>query len=604
MNYMNDEFLSEFLKSTDWQKIQYLFSEISSASILWVVSSSGKVMQNSEDIYPNLCKLIRKNPDGMKRCNRSHNARFQEAKKTGCMIVSSCFCGLVGFAFPIIIDDEIIAVSGGCHKKSVSHINSEKCLDISEKFSLELNLVKLYAKGISIMSKIEKQHFLDTLSIFTGMLSLLMKWMSRLMIELSFEHNYSAKISALSEVGMLAAEELNWEEMLATIVSKTRYLLSADSCSIYILDHRNNELVLSAKDGLLTYAYGQRIRLGKGIIGHVAQNHSAVIINDIANNPQWRTYSLNDELIKENPYFQSMIFAPLIAQERLIGVIGVCNIEPKEWQKTDLDFLRIISVNVSGIIEKSKIHKEISKELEVAKYMQEKLLPDEFPDIVGYDLSAITIPHNEVGGDYYDFLTINEDSLGIVIADVCGKGIGAAILMANTRGLVHANALQHVSVKDTVFNINNALYKSTSDDKFVTLFYGILNTKTGMFTYTNAGHNHPYVYKSLTENVEALSAGGTVLGMMPGLVYTESMIQIKSGDIIVFYSDGITEAQNKEGDFFGEGRLHEVVYKYMKENEDVRSAQNLLNEIYNAVFDFSSGINIYDDITIIVLLSK
>ncbi len=272
--------------------------------------------------------------------------------------------------------------------------------------------------------------------------------------------------------------------------------------------------------------------------------------------------------------------------------------------KADLDFLLIISVHVSGTIEKSKIHKEISKELEVAKYIQAKLLPDELPEIVGYDISAITIPHSEVGGDYYDFLTIDKDHLGIVIADVCGKGIGAAILMANTRGLVHANALQHISVKDTLFNINNALYESTNDDKFVTLFYGVINTKTGIFTYSNAGHNHPYIYKSITEKPEALSVGGIVLGMMPGFTYAESVTQIESGDIVIFYSDGITEAQNKNGDFFGEEGLHEVVYEYMKKNKGVRSAQNLLNEIYNAVCDFSSDIKINDDITMIALLYK
>ncbi len=329
---MNDEFLNEFLRSPDWQKVQYLFSEISGATIIWVVNSSGKIIQNSEDNYPDLCKLIRKNPNGIKRCSRSHNARYQEVINTGHIVVSSCFCGLIGFAFPLIIDDEVIAVAGGCHhSKSVSPINSEKCHDISTKFNLEPNLVKFYAKSINSMLKTEKQHFLDTLSTFTGMLSLLTKWMSRLMIELSFEHNYSAKISALGEVGMLAASELNWEEMLTTIAGKTRYLLSADSCSIYIFDHRNNELVLSAADGLLNHTYEKRRGLGKGIVGYVAQNHSAVVINDIASDLQ--LYGLNNELIKENPHFKSMIFVPLIAQERLIGVIGVCNIEPKKWQK-------------------------------------------------------------------------------------------------------------------------------------------------------------------------------------------------------------------------------------------------------------------------------
>jgi sigma-B regulation protein RsbU (phosphoserine phosphatase) len=441
--------------------------------------------------------------------------------------------------------------------------------------------------------------------MFTGMTSLLMKWMNRLFLTLNLEDQYAAKLSSLSEIGKLAASELDWREMLKTITGKTKALLSVNACSVYILDQHNQELILSATDGLPAAAVGQRIEVGEGITGRVAQTRAAVAVEDTTSDPRIKSFRIAAKTGERRRSYRSILSVPLIAQDRLVGVIDVRTFQPKAWAQTDVNFLSIIAEQTAGIIEKDKFRMEIGRELEAAMYIQAKLLPDSLPEIKGYDLAVLIVPNSEVSGDYYDFILMNKGRLGIVVADVSGKGIGAAILMANTQGLVNAHARRETGTKKTIFSINNDLCESTEPEKFVTMFYGILDTKTDVLTYTNAGHNYPFVYQASRGGAlcppQALDAGGTVLGMIKDSEYSEGSVRLATGDILVLYSDGVTEARNEDGDLFGVERLHEIVHTYIKENANSLSAQQLLDQIYAAVRDFSSSISLTDDLTIVVL---
>jgi sigma-B regulation protein RsbU (phosphoserine phosphatase) len=598
---MSVSFLREFLASSDWQQMHDQLEKAVDAPILWVVSSSGRSLQRSDDRYPELCQLIRGSTEGLRRCRNSHHARFQEVKRTGQPVVSPCYCGLVGFALPLILDDEIIGIAGGCYHRAESPITMEKCAEISTACDIDLKEVINLAKSIKHMPKVEQKRLFITLLMFTDNMSLLIKWMNRLLMTLKLEDQYSAKLSSLSEIGRLAASELDWEEMLKTITGKTKAVLDVDACSVYILDQHQHELVLIATDGLPASVVGRRIRVGEGITGHVAQTRAAAAVEDATKDPRSTSYSSTS---RRRSVYQSILSMPLMAQDRLIGVIDVRTFKPKRWAQSDTHFLSIIAGQVAGIIEKDKFRMEISRELEAAMYIQTKLLPESMPEIDGYDLAALIVPNREVGGDYYDFIQLDEGRLGIVIADVSGKGIGAAILMATTRGLVNAYARRESGTKNIASGINHVLLDCTDPDKFVTMFYGILNPKTRFFTYTNAGHNYPFVYRARTGKTQALEAGGMVLGLMKDSEYSERKVRLSSGDVLVFYSDGLTEARNTDGELFGVERLHETVHEYLEKNSGKTSAQDLLNWIYEAVSDFSSGIPLADDLTIVVLISK
>lgn len=606
---MAASFLREFLNSPEWEQMQNALEEAINAPILWAVSESGRSMQKSDEEYSDICQLIRETPEGLKRCRNSHRSRFREAKRTGEPIISPCFCGLVGFALPLTLEDEIIGVVGGSHRQAESPMTMEKCAELSTSCGIDLKEVMELAKKIKNMPKVEQKRLLVTLLMFTKNLSTLIRCkneMGALFLTLDMEDQYAARLSFLSEIVKLAASELDWEEMLNSLTGKTKSVLNVDACSVYILNQYQHELMLIATDGLPKSYIGRRIEVGEGITGYVAETRKPVAVEDATADSRFSTSLSSSSSDKKRRWiYKSVLSVPLIAQDRLIGVIDVRSFKPKSWPQADTDFLAIIAEHVAGIIEKDKFRMEISRELEAAMYIQAKLLPDPLPNISGYDVAALIVPNSQVGGDYYDVIHMGKDKLGIVVADVSGKGIGAAILMANIQGLVNAYTYTQsdIELKDSISNINNVLCESTEPDKFVTMFCAILDTKANIITYTNAGHNPPFVYRAKGKP-QALDVGGMVLGMIRNTDYSEGNIQLKSGDVLVLYSDGVTEARNTDGELFDVKRLHEVVEKYIAKNPDSPNAQQLLDHIYTSVRDFSDSMPLTDDLTIVVLCAN
>ncbi|MBD3184529.1 SpoIIE family protein phosphatase [Candidatus Poribacteria bacterium] len=601
---MSVEFLREFINSNDWEQMQKQLEDISDVSVLWAVSDSGRSLLKAEERYFELCQLIRGTEEGLRRCRNSHNRRFQEVRRTGEPAMSPCYCGLMAFALPIILDGNVIGAVGGTHSRAESPITMEKCAEISIACRLDIKDVAEKSKKIKHMPKIEQKRVMSTLTMFTGNLSLLIKWMNRLFLTLNLEDSYSIKLSSISEIGKLAASELNWEEMLKTITGKTKSILDVDACSVYILRHDQQELVLISTDGLPQSVLGKSIKLGEGITGDVAKTRTAASVEDATQDTRTISGSETSRTSRRGKSYKSILSVPLIAQDRLVGVIDVRTFKPKKWLQTDIDFLSIIAAQVAGIIEKDRFRMEINQELEAARFIQARLLPDPLPDVPGYDLDAIIIPNSQVGGDYYDFIMINEKHLGIVIADVSGKGIGAAILMANIQGLVNAYAGNEFGVKDTVSRINQALFNSTESEKFVTMFYSVLDIENGLLTYTNAGHNYPFLCGKDSKECQFLDKGGLMLGMMENTIYSEGSITFKKGDIMILYSDGVTEARNQAGELFGIERLNALVHEYINNNPETINAKDLINHVYQSVCNFSSGISLTDDLTIVAIISK
>ena len=351
---MAASFLREFLESSDWQQMQNALEEAGGAPVLWVVSESGRSMQKTDEHYPDLCQLIRGSSEGLRRCRNSHRTRFQEVKRSGKPVVSECFCGFVGFALPLTLDDGIIGVAGGCHHLTVSPVTMEKCAELSASCSVDLKKVMDHAKTIKHMPKVEQRRFLTTLSLFADMVSVFIRCkneMNALFLTLNMEDDYAARLSFLSEIVRLAASELNWEEMLNTITGKTKSMLSVDACSVYILDQHNRELILIATDGLPGRHLGRRIKVGEGVTGHVAETREVVAIEDATTDPR---FSSSLSSARRRWSYKSVLSVPLMAQDRLIGVIDVRTFKPKSWPRADTYLLSIVAEHVAGIIQKDE----------------------------------------------------------------------------------------------------------------------------------------------------------------------------------------------------------------------------------------------------------
>ncbi|UCB52396.1 MAG: serine/threonine-protein phosphatase, partial [Candidatus Zixiibacteriota bacterium] len=212
-----------------------------------------------------------------------------------------------------------------------------------------------------------------------------------------------------------------------------------------------------------------------------------------------------------------------------------------------------------------------------------------------FDISGINIPSEEVGGDYYDFIPIIENQIGIVIADVSGKGIPAALIMASVRAGLIAEIRNNYAIRSIMTKVNNLLFESTASDIYVTAVYGVLDPKNRIFTFSNAGHNAPILRRAGGE-MKYLTEGGMALGMFENSKYEERPLGITPGEIIVFYTDGVTEAKNDSQEEFGTRRLKQVI-----DDSHQLSAGQIQENIHGAVKEFTGVSHQEDDLTMIVI---
>jgi sigma-B regulation protein RsbU (phosphoserine phosphatase) len=256
---------------------------------------------------------------------------------------------------------------------------------------------------------------------------------------------------------------------------------------------------------------------------------------------------------------------------------------------------------VAIIIEKVMLHeqlvekKRLEGQLEVARQVQLELLPPADPNIEGFEISAYNFPTEEVSGDYYDWVRIYDDQIGMVIADVSGKGVPAALLMAflraSLRAAIHIGYAPHISMA----KVNYLLWESIERNQFVTAFYGVLDASNKTLAYTNAGHNPPLLLDK-DGSTRFIERGGLPLGMFRDTRYYEYYLSIEPGQVIVLYTDGVTEAVNKEGEEYGRERLARAVL-----DAQALSAREMISRLHRDVIDWTQGQGADDDITFFII---
>ena len=243
----------------------------------------------------------------------------------------------------------------------------------------------------------------------------------------------------------------------------------------------------------------------------------------------------------------------------------------------------------------------LTRELANARAIQERLLPAEEPNVKGFQVTGVSVPSREIGGDYFDFLLQDTDHLGVAIGDVSGKGMPAALLMSNLQASLHGQVLHPSSVAEVVGRVNDLIVRSTDPHMFATFFYGLLDLNAGTFTSTNAGHNPPLVLRNSGE-LETLGAGGLLLGMLPDQGYRQEIVTLAPGEVVVLYTDGITEAVGPSAEeddpeaMFGDEALADVVRRSAH-----LPAVGIKEAIMDAVAEHTSGVPQSDDITLVVI---
>jgi sigma-B regulation protein RsbU (phosphoserine phosphatase) len=300
------------------------------------------------------------------------------------------------------------------------------------------------------------------------------------------------------------------------------------------------------------------------------------------------------------------LIIPVLKNERVENLVCLGKkLNKTEYSESDIEFLESI-VNLSIIsIENTILFNEfldkqkIEDELRIAREIQVALLPKEIPEIKNYQISAENIPALHVGGDYFDVIKLSETKLALVIADVSGKGTPASLLMANIQSAVHSFLKLYIDgdfiLADVTQKINELIYENTGPEKFITFFWGILDSEDNSFTYVNAGHNPPFHFSS--GSFCTLDKGGLIIGIMDeGITFETGRANIQENDILVLYTDGVNEALDKKRNEFGEERLKKAIHSSEEEHADC-----ILKKIKDSLKHFTAGTKQYDDITLIVV---
>ncbi|TAJ43854.1 PP2C family protein-serine/threonine phosphatase [Methanofollis fontis] len=300
----------------------------------------------------------------------------------------------------------------------------------------------------------------------------------------------------------------------------------------------------------------------------------------------------------------------------MILVLLICSPFEQAWDVVSQVALPMILANAIGMYifaqiivnlreerrtktERDAYHDELQRkkaELQIAADIQQTFLPRSIPPLRGYDLSAVSCPAREVGGDFYDAIRLRSGRTGLVIADVSGKSVPAALFMALSRTIIRAMATWHDDVAVALADANTMIAEQSDSGMFVTLLYGVLDEEGQRFTYASAGHNPPLLLKADTDEFIRLMPTGVALGAMEEMEYGEETVMITQGDLLVFYTDGVTEAIDPAGEEFGEERLKRTVLSHRTE-----SSRDLIRQIRSAINDHAGSEPQFDDITLMVL---
>jgi len=403
------------------------------------------------------------------------------------------------------------------------------------------------------------------------------------------------ELSTLYEVSKLLTTTMELDQILKLIVKTTANTIGVKACSLRLLNEKTGEMILKAAYGLSEeYTLKGQVFAWRGVYRDVISKGEVAIVFDAPTDPR---FEYAKKALEEG--IKSMLIVGLLIQDKPIGALSVYTDRPYHFSKEQTQIFKGIANEASAVIEKAMLYEErverqrMEQELAAAAKIQANLMPQVIPQVSKFQISAKNLPSQMIGGDFYDFIKFGESHLGIVIADVSGKGISGAILMASARASLRAYLEDPHTVKDAIANLNRVLCRDTQSDQFVTLFYGMLDVQETTLTYTNAGHNPPILFRN--REIITLSRGGLILGVLPNAVYEEERIQLMKGDLMLFYTDGIVEAQ-KDNTYFGIERLSELIQANMS-----LSASEILGKVLEVVGEFTSDSSKSDDTTIIVL---
>ncbi len=404
------------------------------------------------------------------------------------------------------------------------------------------------------------------------------------------------ELSVLNDIATAITSTQSVDSIVDMIVQNCVKHFQIEQCAVQLLDEKNEEnpfqTMVRKQDSQVN---GLPYRLDTQLTGWMLKHKVPLLINNLETDDR-----INWVPEPEFPV-HTLLTVPMMAKGKMIGLITVFNkMDGSGFTPNDQRLLSIIASQSSQIIENARLYEEekalmrYQEDMRMASQIQKRLLPVKDPSIPGYEITGKSVSAKEVGGDYFDYIEKPNGTLAFCLGDISGKGMPASLLMANLQATLRGQSAVYSDCSTCVAATNTLMYHSTDENKFATLFYGILDPENNTISYCNGGHNLPMLFKK--DKLEKLDKGGLVVGFMARSVYEEARVRIDPGDVFVLFSDGITEAMNRKREEYDEPRLEKVV----AENKH-RSAKELVDIIFQSVNAFVQNEPQMDDMTLVVI---
>jgi len=397
--------------------------------------------------------------------------------------------------------------------------------------------------------------------------------------------DYAAKIGAAHDL----------DDLLVLNAGMARGLVGAERCSIWLVDAKNKRLWTKVAEGVEAL----HIPIGQGLVGACVARNEVILVNDTSRDERFlRTVDLETGYVTK-----SILTMPLRGTDgKPVGALQVLN-KPGGFSPEDVDLLGLCSSYAASTLETQRLRKEaevaqlLLREMEIARDVQQHLLPQDQSPIAGVDYAGYCRPAELVGGDYYDFLPMPEGGLFFTLGDVSGKGIAAAVMMASIQATLRAQVVRApASIAALIRDLNTAVYSFSTPEKYSTLFCGSLDVPARKLTYVNAGQVRPMLLRAGSGEVERLDGGGFPVGLLDVSDYEQREVLLAPGDAVFCLSDGISEATNAKNEMWNESEVEKIVRTCRG-----LTAQQMMDRLVEATDRFAGEAKQADDMTVVAI---
>lgn len=420
--------------------------------------------------------------------------------------------------------------------------------------------------------------------------------------KLSLESRYRL----LRQISLQQYDTLDLDEILNHLLDTVQTIVEYDAAGIFVLQHDLKDPESGYKKqmiaGVARRGFDERpvdqdpmLTMGKGIVGHVIRSGEPAVAPDVSRDPRY---------VVGREGTRAEIAVPIMSNGRAIGALNLESDTTGSFSDADLEALSFFADTAAIAIEKGILHRQIlekerlEEQLRIAREVQSRLLPEQSPRVRGYDIAGVCLPTYQIGGDSFDYISRADGKVGVFVADVSGKGVPAALIMAAFRALLRAYARRESDLAHLARRVNRQLLESTAKRDFVSCLYGILDPIAASFTYVNCGHNPPLLVRA-GGTAEALGNGNLILGIFEDARFTTGEIGLAEGDALILYTDGVVECEDATGGAFGLERLASVVRR-----SGPTSALQVTSAIVQEAQALRGTEHFEDDFTLVVIKKR